>query len=90
MGKGTKGGDDAVSLGGRLLRIAQDGVIELEAFGEFLVLLCGITTGGEVGDIEGFDGGAAFTKRLALFRSPSGERLGEPGHNHGLLALEVR
>ena len=71
--------EDAVGLGRLLRGVAEDRVVEAERFGELAVGLGVIAGGGEVGDVEGPDLGAAGTQRLALGGSPAGERLREPG-----------
>ena len=53
------------------------------------VVLGVVDAGREVGHVVRPDQVAALTERLALGRSATGERLGEPGQHHRLLAREV-
>lgn len=82
-------GQEAVSRGGLSFGIAQDRIIQVEGFGEFLVHVGGIAAGGEIGDVEFPDFLAARTERLAFGRSAAGEGLGKPSHHDGLFAFEI-
>ena len=65
--------------------VAEDGIVRLDMLGELLVRLGIVDAGGEVDDVgEGPDGVAALTERLALGRSATGERFGEPGDDDRL------
>lgn len=81
--------DHAVGFGRLFARIAENRVIELQRLGECLVLFDFITTGREVGDVELANFVSAVTQRITLGRSATGERLGEPGDYHRLLAGEL-
>ena len=65
--------------------VAEDGIVRLDMLGELLVRLGIVDAGGEVDDVgEGPDVFAALTERLALGRSATGERFGEPGDDDRL------
>ena len=80
-------GDDAVSFGNLLLRIAEDGIVELKGFGELLVQLRRVATGGEESDVELPQGFPVRTERDTFGRSATGERFGVPGDNNRLFCL---
>lgn len=85
----------AISLGNTIrlcdgcIGVTQDRIIELERLGKFRIGLEVVAARCEVGDIEFPDLIATLTERLAFGRSASGEGFRIPGHDHGLLALEV-
>lgn len=90
FGVGSSLVDDAVSLGGFFAGVAEDGIIEVERFGEFLVRFGGVDARGEIRDVERFQCLAVLTERLAFGRSAARERLGKPGDHDPFLALELR
>jgi hypothetical protein len=87
-GDGALGGDDSIFLCSVFFRIAENGIVEVELFGEFGVVFLAVTAGGEVGYVEFLDG-VVRTERLALDCSAACEGFGEPGDNDGLLVFEV-
>ena len=80
----------AVGGRGRLGRIAQQGEVRLFFLGESLVVFDRVDAGHEVGDVELADLVAVLREGLALDRAAARVGLGEPGHDDGLLALEIR
>jgi len=81
--------DDSVRRRHFLRRIAQQGIVGAQRLREGLVRLGRVDADREVRDVEGADGIAALTERLAFRRSATGERFGEPGKDHRLLAFVV-
>lgn len=81
--------DDAVGFGHFFAGIAQQGEVEVEFFGEFLVVGGDITAGTKVGDVELTNFLTARTERLTFFRSATGFGFGVPGNDDGLFAFEV-
>ena len=82
----------AVSFGGLLRRITQDGIIQIERLCETDVsarAVCGIATGGEIGGVKFLQLFAVRTERLALLCSAPGKCLWKPGNHHRLLVLEI-
>jgi hypothetical protein len=77
--------DYAIGGGDFLVGIAEDGIVGYDVLGELLVRLGIVDAGGEVDDVgEGPDVVAALTERLALGRSATSERFGEPGDDDRL------
>ena len=92
MREGPQSGDHAVGFGGGFCGVAQDGIIQLQRFGEIDVasLAVGwVATGGEVGGIKFPQLFAVRTERLALGRSAPGKCLGKPGDHHRLFAFVI-
>jgi len=82
-------GHDAEGFGDFAVRIAKDGIIQFQRFSELLVRVGGVATGGEIGDIKFPNLLAARTERLALSRSATCKRFGEPCYDDSLLAFEI-
>lgn len=80
----ARGGQNAVRGRDLLLGIGEDGIVGLDGFGELAICIRVVDAGGEVGDVEGLEGGAALTERPAFGRSSTGKRFGEPGEYDGL------
>ena len=75
--------EHAVGPSGRLARVAQYRVVQLEGFGELSVPLGLVDAGRKIGYVEGADPIAVLTKRTAIRSSSSGDCLGEPRQHDG-------
>lgn len=72
-----------------LLRIAQNRVVEIERFSEFLVRLRIVDTGRKISYIKICQFFTAVTQRLTFQRSASSECFREPGNHHCLLSHKL-
>ena len=76
----------AERFGNRLVRIAEDRVVQFQRLGELCILFDRVDAGRKVRDVKLPDLFAALTERLAFGGSAACESLGEPGDNHRALA----
>ena len=72
-----------------LFWVGQDWVVEIQTLCEVGVLLNGVDTRSEVGDIKLTNQLTALTERFAFLRSATGESLGVPGDDECLLSFEL-
>jgi len=89
-GVGAQRFQNAIRLGHILARIAENGIVELQGFGEFPVGLGIVDAGGVQGDLETLDLIAALTERLAFLGSAPCEGFREPGDDDRPFAEVVR
>lgn len=73
-----------------LFGITKQRIVEFKFLRKFLVELDRIAASAEVSDIELSQGFTTLTERFAFGRSASGERLGIPCNDDGLLIFKVR
>jgi hypothetical protein len=82
-------GNNTICLGSLTGGIAQNRIIRLQRFREFLVGLRVVATGCEIGDVKLANLLTARTERFAFGRSATGEGFGKPRKNDRLFALEI-